>query len=386
MREPADGAAGRGGHGMISIRALSLAVSLALAGTALAPAAEAAPVVAYQAARFLIGNTLVYAKPDHPGEETAVYLLPDGTGRAATRRGGETSAAKPIQWSVLSDQNFCVADAGRKPWDGDCGTLLLDGDTVTLAPANGPAWSAKMLQGDAWALDPATASQRRLAGKAAVEALIGNTVVITPGLERTAFYFLADGTLRRASQNINGDEPDFTHWVLQGDERWELRSGDEHLCLVDAGAEPGKQDYCLAISIAGDLVTLTSGTGPFHGQLLAGDARHLSPAAGAAVQATADALVGNTIVFEVPGRPAGEETGLYFLSGGAGRAKKSTGGSAPIRWLLRVDGTLCVANDGARFDEQNCAAISINGDAATMTSAGRPVISARILKGNARSL
>jgi hypothetical protein len=375
---------------MMSIRALFLAAFLALAGTALAQAAQAIPVVADEAARILVGNTLVYAKPGRPEEETAVYLLPDGTGRAATRRGGDTGAAKPVQWSILSDQSFCVADVGRQPWDGDCGALSVDGDAVTLAPADGPAWSGKMLQGDAWALDPATTSQARLAGKAAVKALVGNTLVFTPlggTREYEAFYFLPGGILRRASQDITGSEPDFTHWSPESDERWVLRSEDDHLCLVGDKAGPGKQEYCPSVSISGDLVTLTNeGTDPSHGKLLVGDARNLSPAATAAVQATADALLGNTIVFQIPGRPADEEAVLYFQPGGAGRGKKPTGGSEPIQWRLRMDGTLCIANDGARFHEQDCVAIAITGDAATMTSAGRPVISARILKGNARSL
>ena len=347
------------------------------------------PPTIHDAVSALVTNTLVYSKPDHPGETTAAYLRPDGTGLAATRDGKDMGGVRRIQWAILSDQRLCIANVGRKPWEGDCGTLSVEGEDAVLVPAEGQHWPGKLLQGDAWSLDAPT---RKLTGRAAIEALIGNTFLLMPlggGRPSTAIYLLADGTVRRGADDLDdGGVPEFTNWVLQTPERWSLRESDGSFCISDV--EPGtrRPDFCAAVSLAGDTVIFRYGPNHrlLHGKLLQGDARSLSPAASAAVKAMQDTLVGNTLVLANPA----EETIVYFRAEGAGRVQRrggATGDEArPFRWLLRTDGSLCIAEGKAKFHDVDCGVISVVGDAVTLKGPGGSVVSGRILKGNARKL
>lgn len=369
---------------MMRVRAWMIAAALLAApGGSPARAEEAPrPVVPHEAARLLVGNTLVYTKTGRDGEET-VYFRLDGSGLAATHGEHGPGEARPIQWATMSDGQFCIADRGRKIWDGDCGSLSIDGDAATLAPASGPAWTGKLLAGDARHLDPVTAGQQRLVGAAAVGALTGNTLVFIPmggSREYLAFHFLADGTVRRG-QN---DDPDFDNWVLHRDERWSIREDDGALCLH--GGE-SKQDYCAAITVTGDLVALTSaGARMTHGRLLPGDARNLSPAAEAATNAMMDRLTGHTLSFVRPDDASPKkEVAIYFQRGGAGSARERSGGgpgaAKPVKWLMQPGGKLCIVDDGRKFGNGDCAALSIDGDTVTLNGQGRPTITGRLLRG-----
>lgn len=356
-------------------------LGLAHAGNLAAHAEEGSRLeVAHKAARALVGNTLVYAKPGQPGAEIGVFLYLDGTGRAMTRGSDGASEPRAIRWANLSDGKFCITDLGRQPWDGDCGILSVDGASATLAPASGPVLSGRVLEGDAWKLDPATLSAERFTGRAAIDALVGNTLVFIPeggGREYRAHYFMPDGTARRA----HNDQPDFDHWALQSDERWTIRGKDDQLCL--SGGQ-WKESFCATISIAGDLATLHDPRiGPLHARFLKGDARHLSPAAGAATRKMADALTGNTMLLKAADRQAETDSVVYFLRDGSGRAKWRDGTPTPIKWLVQTDGKLCVAEQRLDFRDKDCASLSIDGDAVTLAAPGRPAIPGRILKGNA---
>lgn len=353
-------------------------LGFALVGSLAANAQETRhPQVAHDAVRALVGNTLVYTKS---GSETGVFIHLDGTGQAVTRGPDRAGEPRPIQWANLSDGKFCVTDVGRKPWDGDCGILSVDGANATLTPTSGPAWPGRVLEGDAWKLDPATRSDERFIGKQAVQMLVGNTLVFIPqggGREYRALYFTANGTTRRA----HNDQPDFDHWVLQPDEKWSIRGEDEQLCL-SGGA--WREDYCTALSVVGDLVTLRDRRiGPLHAKLLKGDARSLSSSAEAATKGIADALAGNTVLLKAADRQAETDSVMYFLRDGSGRAK--WGGRPPtaIKWLLQLDGKLCVVEQQAEFRNDRCATLSIDGNALMLTTPSRSDIPGRILKGNA---
>ena len=357
------------------------ALGLAPVGNLAAHAQEGSrPEVAHKAARALVGNTLVYAKPGQPGAEIGVFLYPDGTGRAITRGPDGTSEPRAIRWANLSDGKFCITDLGRQPWDGDCGILSVDGASATLAPPSGPEWSGRVLEGDAWRLDPATLSGERLTGRAAIDALVGNTLVFIPeggGREYRAHYFMPGGTARRA----HNDQPYFDHWVLQADEKWSIRGRDDQLCL--SGGQ-WKGSFCAAVAIAGDLVTLRDDRiGPLHARFLKGDARHLSPAAGAETRKMADALIGNTMLLKAADRQAETDSVVYFLRDGSGLAKWGDGAPMSIKWLVQTDGKLCVAEQRRDFRDQDCASLSIDGDAVTLAAPDRPSIPGQLLKGNA---
>lgn len=341
---------------------------------------EPRPQVAHAAARALVGNTLVYARPDRPGDEAGVFLRLDGTGLAAARGPDGASEPRPIRWANISDGKFCITDVGRKSWDGDCGVLSVDGTRATLAPASGPVWPGRVLEGDAWKLDPATLSAERFTGRAAIDALVGNTLVFIPeggGREYRAHYFMLGGTARRA----HNDLPYFDHWVLQADERWSIRGENSQLCF--SGGQ-WKESFCATVSIAGDLATLHDPRiGPLHARFLKGDARHLSPAAGAATRKMADALIGNTLLLKAADRQAETDSAIHFLRDGSGRAKWRDGAPTPIKWLVQTDGKLCVAEQRRELRDEDCASLSIDGDAVTLAAPGRPAIPGRILKGNA---
>jgi len=369
---------------MTKIRAwIAGATMMVLAHVAgLAAHAQGAPPprTGFDAVRELVGNTLVYAKPGQPNAETGVFLRLDGTGFAVTRGRGDAGEPRAIRWASVSDGRFCVTDVGHEPWDGDCGVLSVDGMRASLTPKSGPVWPGRVLAGDAWTLDLATASAARFEGKAAIAALVGHTMIFGPtggkGEDR-AHFIMANGTARRA----HNDQPDFDHWALQADERWSIRGADDQLCF-SGGA--WKEDFCATVSIAGDLVTLRHArAGPLHARLVQGDARNLAPAADVANRALAAALVGRTLLLKAAARQATTDSRLYFQRNGASLAKRGDRAIEPMQWLLQRDGKLCVAERRRAFRNSDCTTLSIYGDGVTLKAPGRPAIPGRLLQGNA---
>ncbi len=360
-----------------------LAMSLLGASGAARPAAHAqeapSPRVGHEAARALVGNTLVYSKPEQPSAETGVFLRLDGTGLAVTRGAGDARAPRAIRWANLSDGRFCISDAGRQPWDGDCGMLSAEGARATLTPKSGSAWSGRVLEGDAWQLDPAAASTPRLTGKAAIAALVGHTMIFVPEggtREYRAHYLMPGGTARRA----HNEQPDFDHWALQPDERWSIRGKDDQLCL-SGGA--WKEDFCAAVTVTGALVTLhDKRTGPLNAKLARGDARNLSPAIDAAIARTVAALTNHSMTIKAADRAGDTDRILYFGRGGIGLVKRGDGAAVPMKWLVQRDGKLCVAPRAREFRDSGCAALSIDRDTALLRAPDNPPARGQIVKGN----
>ncbi len=338
------------------------------------------PQADWAAFRPLIGHTLVYAKPDRPGEEKGVFLRLDGTGKAATRGPDGAGEPRPIRWMTTSSGQFCVTDVGTKLWDGDCGWLSIDGLTATLTPASGPVWPGRVLEGDAWNLDPSARSGDRLAGRAAIEALVGNTILAIgygSADAHRAHYLMADGKARRA----HNDQPYFNNWALLPDEKWSIRGPADQLCFSGGG---WKEVSCSTVSIAGDLITMHyEKYGPVHALLVKGDARNLSPAAEIASRKKADALVGHSILLKAADRGAKTDSTLYFMRKGSGLAKRGDGAPVPIKWMVQLDGKLCVVEQPRDFRDERCTTLAIDGDAVTLSAPDRAPIAGRLLKGNA---
>lgn len=366
----------------IRLRAMTaILLAVAQVGSVSARAGEPEPPPAdWGALRPLIGHTLVYAKPDRPGEETAVFLRLDGTGKALTHGPDGAGEPRPIRWVTLSDGQFCVTDVGRQPWEGDCGRLAVDGATATLTPASGPVWPGRVLDGDAWNLEPSARSDDRRVGRAAIEALVGNTMLVIgygSADAHRAYYLMAGGKARRA----DNDQRDFDNWALQPDEKWSIRGAADQLCFSGGG---WKELSCSTVSIAGDLITLHyEKFGPLHAQLVKGDARNLSPAAEAVSRKKAAALIDHSILLKAADRGAKTDSMIYFMRKGAGRAKRGDAASAPIKWMVRLDGKLCVVEQPLDFRDQNCTTLAIDGDTVTLAAPDRAPIAGRILKGNA---
>lgn len=362
--------------------ALAATVSALAVGAAARAADAPGTIDGWPAVEALVGNTLVVARPDQPGGESAVFVLPDGTGRVAMRKGGVADPPRPVQWALRSDGLFCVSDPSGAASDGDCVTLSIAGDTATLAPKDGPAATGKVLPGDAWQLDPAAGAKGTATGKAAARSLIGNTLIVTPtgaSNEVAAFHFAADGTGRSAWQEAALGMPDAFRWSVRDDGR---------LCLTSARTPTGSDGDCVTVSITGDRVAMArQGGRSTYGRILQGDARGLASAT-PATKAMVDALAGNTLVFARPDRP-GEETAFYLQADGTGRALQGGGQGKPepVRWSLWNDGRFCVFSAGAKAPlEGDCATLSVAGDSVTFMAPGRPAMSGRILKGNARTL
>lgn len=337
--------------------------------------------VGHDAARRLVGNTLVYAKADRPDERRSVYFRLDGSAWATEPEAGDVGKTRAVRWATISDGRFCISDPRLSPWEGDCGTLTIVGDDARLQPRNGSAWLGKILNGDPRYLDPSSPTSSSVSGRAAIDALVGNTLVFVPyggGREYLALYFLPGGRVRRA----HNDVPDFDNWVIEADEKWSIGHKDERLCL-SGGA--WTQTLCVSVAVADDLVTLgrTNG-GPLHGELRIGDARNLSPAAFIAAEKARAALAGHTLLFRSPDR--GDERLFYFRRDGSGSGKRGDRAPGPIKWLLQPSGKLCLTGGRPAFRNDDCASLTIDGSRVTLTSPGRPEISATLVKGRAPGL
>ncbi len=235
-------------------------------------------------------------------------------------------------------------------------------------------------QEDAWQLDPATTSEKKLVGRAAISAIVGNTVVILSAgdkRETSAQYYMANGKMRRA----RNEQPNFDNWDLEPEEKWSVREEADQLCISGGG---WKEDLCLGIAVTGDRVTLKDNRiGLIHGMILKGDARNLSSAAGKANKAKARALVGNTLFLKAADRQADTDSVIYFLSDGVGRAKRGHAAAVPIKWMLQLNGNLCIVEVEREFRDNSCTSLSIDGSAATLAAPDRAEIRGQILKGNA---
>lgn len=111
-------------------------------------------------------------------------------------------------------------------------------------------------------------AQGALTGSAAMNALVGNTLVLSESgkpEEQIALYFLADGTVKGAA----GNRSRTGKWTVSGTK----------LCIADENKEPRPQD-CAELTVEGEGVTLTtthSGgkTNALRGQILKGNPRNM---------------------------------------------------------------------------------------------------------------
>lgn len=110
----------------------------------------------------------------------------------------------------------------------------------------------------AWAQAPAAP----LSGKAAIQALVGNTVEVNNGGQKNAMYFSADGTALSTA-----DEAD------QKVGRWSVGAGGQ-FCVVDKGETPQQND-CADLTITGNTVTFKIGTSEMSGTLVKGNPNKL---------------------------------------------------------------------------------------------------------------
>lgn len=361
---------------IVALAAAVLAMQQGPARTASTQATE--PTSGWEAVHALMGNTLVLTWPTFT---SAIYFLPDGTGFSARQVGEARGEPGPIRWGVQSDDKVCVTAAGQAFSDENCTHMAMTGDRVALILDEQTRLPGRVAQGDAWGLE---AGVDTITGKAAAEALIGNTLALTilgSSEASLIFRFQADGTGQIFDHLDNSDTPKSLQWSLRD---------DGGLCWK-ADEDTPDESRCFAVAITGERVTLTfqeqlQGRRQF-GKLLKGDVRHLSPEAVAAQEPIATLLVGNTLVFK-PINDSGEERAsyTYIEANGAGRSARSNGGvvsdAKPVQWVLRGADTLCIAPIGGKSDDGQCASISLDDDNVILTPDDGSQWSGKLLPGN----
>lgn len=100
-----------------------------------------------------------------------------------------------------------------------------------------------------------------------------------------------------------------------------------------------------------------------------------------ATRKIADALIGHTLLLKAADRQADTDSILYFLRDGTGRGKRGEV-PMPFKWLINLDGKLCIVEAKIEFRDSDCYALSIDGDAVTVAAPDRPAIPGKLLKGN----
>lgn len=380
----------------IKILAAVLLLPPAIFGTVLAQDGDnqAAPRLDFLE---LVGRTLVTVAPGRTLEETASYIQSDGTGWIAERRGGVTEKPRAMRWFHRSDDKFCVTSPGAAMADAGCSTLSIEKDIATLIEADGSARPGKILPGEAWNLEErATGKEvRSLTGRAAANAVIGNTFIVNTigGDTQTAVYYLQAGGAGQLLLENQGSNERNVMPASPKPMRWEL-SDDGEICTILVGVDDDLA--CDMVSIVGDRATWRSKKGyTLYGRILEGDARNLSTASIASTTRMVDAMAGNTLVVVPPGH-GGDETAFYLLPDGSGytgkRRDNSTDAPTPIQWMVRKDRKLFCVTDVRRavrdgsFTEDECFGISVRGVAATLTLKSGLAMPGKILKGNARNL
>lgn len=117
-----------------------------------------------------------------------------------------------------------------------------------------------VLVAPAWAQAPPVP----LAGKAAIRAVVGNTVEIAEGGQTNAIYFSPDGKARSTREAAS---PDGKVGL------WSIGAGGQ-LCVVDPGKTPQPSE-CVDLTVDGNTVTLRLGTQQVSGTLVKGNPRGL---------------------------------------------------------------------------------------------------------------
>ncbi|MCW5748978.1 MAG: hypothetical protein KIT36_22500 [Alphaproteobacteria bacterium] len=140
--------------------------------------------------------------------------------------------------------------------------MALCAGTLSATPRE-PAAMAKTLAPSAQQLaQAAPEASRKLTGQAAMNALIGNTAVVTgpPGGKDVVWYFLPDGTVKGLENNSRNVQ--LATWKLDG----------EKLCFSSGGQKFG----CFGIEVNGAGLILTNTDGKSaSGTILKGNARNM---------------------------------------------------------------------------------------------------------------
>jgi hypothetical protein len=344
------------------------------------------------------GNTLVIPSPDQPSRQTATYLVPDGSGWAATKTGSNMGELRRIRWFRQSDGLFCTTLTDSPNQGADCSAISTAGGKIVIIVEGKPSTSCQVLQGDAWKLEERALGKPipTLAGKAAGDALISNTFIVTTlgdTSENGAYYFQADGTGKRLAYDFN-DNSEHIAAVSPKQFLWAISESGK-LCLSLESKMP-KDWSCPAVSITGDRIIWKFDNGySLYGRLVPTDTKNLSSLAMAAAKQMHANLIGNTLFFRRPDRP-GEESAIYLKPEGIGRAttrvNKQNRPSRNIQWLLRDDRKLFCFTEvskearHAKFTQDECFDISIENDNFTLKLGQKHILSGNILKGNAWNL
>ncbi|WP_064750132.1 hypothetical protein [Lysobacter antibioticus] len=374
--------------------------ALLAAAVPLLHAAERAPGAAIAPVYALAENTLVEAAGVQAHK--ASFFAYDGSGWSALRDGDRIGPPRPLKWYSRSDGRFCTHAPERSYREADCRVVAVDGDRASWTGEDGRAGTGQVLAGDAWNLEQRWLQRpvRALAGRDAVEALIGRTFVVAvlgddrpSGTESGAYRFEPRGRGQMLVPDP-GNSADRIAGASLRSFRWTF-TPERGLCIGVEERSPEQGD-CRSVRLTGDrMAWRMSNGGGAYGRVLAGDPRRLSAPAREAARRLRARLVGQTLVVRHRDRPE-RERGIRLLPDGEGRVALRGAGSAgtvrPLQWLLRDDlGLLCLSDVPAsvrrlEFTANECFGVEADGDILRLQPRSGTALTGRILAGNAWDL
>jgi hypothetical protein len=209
------------------------------------PPAGPAPgeLTGLMAVNALIGNTLAISEPDT--ERDSISFLADGTVASAKERKGAI-------WYVTGTK-LCIREGEQTPGPRDCASISVTGQSVVITRPDGRLMRGQIVKADS----------ETLTGLLAMNALIGNTLVINESSadRQAAIHFLPDGTVR----GMSGQRARTGTWYMTGG----------RLCIRDSDKDLRQLD-CVTIKVTGDSVAIeVSRDRAMTGQILKGNPRNL---------------------------------------------------------------------------------------------------------------
>lgn len=342
----------------------AVGLSMMLAGLVM----PAVAMAEYTLLQQLTGNTLSLPATGGNGAAAHHYLANDGTGWRW--RTGAPQLPESIRWFMYSDGRLCITPVMRgHPPEEDCARYTLDGGKATLQDAQGGLQEGQLRRDDPEHLQEKATGKAplRLAGAAAIERIVGNTlqpVAIGSRSGYGGFHLLpgGKGAFVKDEASFGNDVGQITTLDLT----WRV-DAQQSLCTTWPSGE-----VCESVSLVDDQVLLRSLDSRYvmPGIVHASDLLNLSPENRQRTARLRQSLVGNTLVVE-PHNAPGTLVGLYLAIDGTGMQLRGSPGkwalASHIGWMLREDRELlCLRShrrgQPATYTQDDCQRVEVDGN------------------------
>ena len=340
----------------------------------------------YTVVEQLTGNTLSLSGTNGDGADMHHYLTNDGTGWRW--RTGSALLPESIRWFQYSDGRLCITSVMKGyPPEEDCARYTFEGSKVTWQDAQGGLQHGQLRDGDPEHLQEKATGKvpLRLAGAAAIERIVGNTLQPVGIGSRSGyggFHLLPGGVGAVVKDEESFDDKVGQITIL--DLTWHI-DAQQNLCTTWSSGEA-----CESVSLVDDQVLLRSLDSRYviPGILHPGDLLNLSPDNRQRTARLRRALVGNTLVVE-PHNAPGTLIGLYLAIDGTGMQLHGSPGNwalaSHIGWMLREDRELLCLRAQRRaqpvtYTGNDCQRVEVEGDTVRIHH-GQAMAFGRIVKG-----